>query len=326
MVTMMLLLYVIHPIQINGYQPRQDFKQISAPQLKRANKNHTAIVPIPSDFCMNHHHHPISRRVVWDKVCASSTSSLSLLLGCSLFPASALGLSPKEAADSYDTYAANYDYLDAGKASNMLGIDDARTELFRQAKGNVLEIGAGTGLNLLKYDYDKISTLTLLDISDGMLNEARQRREQIISEVTYDKTRKSPQHDDDDDDNKNIKKKLTTIEFVTADATSQLVTKFNENTFDTVVDSFSLCVMGNDGARACLKEISKVVKPIQDGGKYCLGVLFFCTSFPCWGRHRRHDFVIVAKMSKLRRCRNVYEIYKNYILYTYSRSNSAARK
>lgn len=52
---------------------------------------------------------------------------------------------------------------------------------------------------------------------------------------------------------------------VKADATSELVNRFGDGAFDTVVDSFSLCVMGNEGAVQCLDQISKVVKQGQEG-------------------------------------------------------------
>ena len=35
---------------------------------------------------------------------------------------------------------------------------------------------------------------------------------------------------------------------------------FGEDAFDTVVDTFSLCVMGNEGARRCPQEMTGVVK------------------------------------------------------------------
>ena len=60
-----------------------------------------------------------------------------------LLPANAL--TPEEASNQYDTYAPTYDRLDGGAASSLLGIEEARAELFRRARGNVLEIGVGTG-------------------------------------------------------------------------------------------------------------------------------------------------------------------------------------
>jgi methyltransferase OMS1, mitochondrial len=47
---------------------------------------------------------------------------------------------------------------------------------------------------------------------------------------------------------------------VQADATSELVSRFGSDSFDTVIDSFSLCVMGNKGASDCLYQLARVVK------------------------------------------------------------------
>jgi ubiquinone/menaquinone biosynthesis C-methylase UbiE len=142
-------------------------------------------------------------------------------------------LSPEAASTAYDTYASTYDELDGGSAASILGLDVARSMLFQQAKGNVLEIGAGTGLNLSKYS-SSVSSLTLVDISQGMLQEAKSRATALDLPFP--------------------------IDYIKADATSQLVDQFGENAFDTVVDSFSLCVMGNEGAKSCLKQLTKVVK------------------------------------------------------------------
>jgi hypothetical protein len=54
-------------------------------------------------------------------------------------------LTPVEAESQYNIYAKNYDQLDGGKASSLLGIDAARRSLIELAQGKVLEIGVGTG-------------------------------------------------------------------------------------------------------------------------------------------------------------------------------------
>lgn len=144
-------------------------------------------------------------------------------------------LTPEEASVAYDSYAEKYDILDGGKASSVLGLDDARTSLFRKAKGRVLEIGVGTGLNLSKYDTSQVSSLTVVDVAEGMLKEARTRAAALDLAIP--------------------------VEFVKADATSELIRLFGADSFDTVVDSFSLCVMGDEGARQCLKQMAAVVKP-----------------------------------------------------------------
>jgi ubiquinone/menaquinone biosynthesis C-methylase UbiE len=52
------------------------------------------------------------------------------------------------------------------------------------------------------------------------------------------------------------------IRFVKADATSELLDLFGPDLFDTVVDTFSLCVMGKVAQR-CLEQMSRVVQ--RDG-------------------------------------------------------------
>jgi len=160
-------------------------------------------------------------------------------------PQPSYALTPREAEKSYDTYAKSYDELDGGSASSALGIEQARIDLIQQATGNVLEICVGTGLNLDKYDLQKVSSLTLVDISDGMLQQTKERV-------------------------KSLEKQDISVRFVKADATSELVKFFGEQAFDTVVDSFSLCVMGDKGAKNCLREIGRVVKKPDVGGSVLL--------------------------------------------------------
>lgn len=152
----------------------------------------------------------------------------------STLPAQAL--EPKEAEILYDSYASSYDQLDGSEASRVLGIDDARARLIGMARGKVLEIGIGTGLNLLYY-HGIITSLTGVDISEGMLKEAKARLATVAT----------------------LKGKP--VDFIKADATTELVDIFGEKQFDTVIDTFSLCVMGNEGAKDCLVQLSKVVRP-----------------------------------------------------------------
>ena len=182
------------------------------------------------------------RSFVAGSIAAISGSSIS-------FPTHAI--TPQEASKSYDIYATTYDDLDGGTAASALGIDEARTKLLRLARGDVLEIGVGTGLNLSSYKLnrgqeDGITSLTLVDISQGMLSQAKLRVEQLELE------------------------KSITVKIIQADATSQLIELFGKNKFDTVVDTFSLCVMGNEGAENCLREMAGVVKGTQEGGKVLL--------------------------------------------------------
>jgi methyltransferase OMS1, mitochondrial len=191
------------------------------------------------------------RRILLAAAGASVVVSLTASSGNGPTSISCWALSPEQAATDYDAYAPSYDGLDGGQASSLLGIDEARSALFQKARGDVLEIGAGTGLNLDKYDASRIKSLTLLDISDGMLHQAR-LRVQLLSSSNGGLWQKIP------------------IRFVRADATTSLVETFGPNAFDTVVDSFSLCVMGNAGARQCIEQMSRVVKSRDDGGQILL--------------------------------------------------------
>ena len=164
----------------------------------------------------------------------------------SLFLPEASAISPDQASRDYDIYSKTYDNLDGGSAASALGIDEARTKLLQLAKGNVLEIGVGTGLNLSSYKLGRIASLTLVDISEGMLSQAKARVQQLELD------------------------KSIPVKIIQADATSQLIELFGKDKFDTVIDTFSLCVMGNNGAEDCLKQMTNVAKDAKDGGQILL--------------------------------------------------------
>ena len=157
-------------------------------------------------------------------------------------------LSSEEASRSYDAYAPTYDDLDGGSAAAALGIDAARSSLLSKARGHVLEVGVGTGLNVNRYRFGTagVTALTVVDISDGMLTEAKAKISQLALPP-------------------DIK-----VEFVLADATADLTDRFGPSTFDTVVDTFSLCVMGTEGAQSCLGQMRNVVKTAREGGQILL--------------------------------------------------------
>jgi ubiquinone/menaquinone biosynthesis C-methylase UbiE len=170
------------------------------------------------------------------------TSNLICQTELSLHPCNAL--TPRQAETDYDVYAADYDTLDGGSVAELLGIQQARLELIKQAKGKVLEIGVGTGLNLQYYDATKVTSLTLVDVSQNMLDQAKDR---FASDANL---------------------QSVSVKLIQADATSELVSIFGESSFDTVIDTFSLCVMGNKGARKCLQQVEGMVQP--DTGRILL--------------------------------------------------------
>lgn len=76
---------------------------------------------------------------------------------------------------------ATYDELDGGAAAESLGFPALRQQLLAQARGDVLETAVGTGLNLPLYNLESgaLTSLTAIDLSGGMLAQARRRAEQL---------------------------------------------------------------------------------------------------------------------------------------------------
>lgn len=186
----------------------------------------------------------IQRRDVLD--CLRGSVFASIFLGSTLPPAVCHALTPIEAQQKYDTYATSYDQIDGGIASELFGIDAARKFIIQKARGKVLEVGVGTGLNLQYYNTggDQVTSLDVVDISDGMLQEAVKK----VSTL-------SNMH--------NIP-----INFIKADMTAQLVQKLGMESYDTIVDTFSMCVLGDVGAQQSLDQMSRVVR--RDGGQVLL--------------------------------------------------------
>lgn len=110
-----------------------------------------------------------------------------------------------------------------------------REKIIPLATGNVLEIGVGTGLNLPIYNGENITKLTAIDPSEETWN----KRDIDVSKLPY------------------------KFEFIKASAEEL---PFANNTFDTIVITYSLCTIPN--TEKALKEMSRVLK--QDG------VLIFC--------------------------------------------------
>mmetsp|Transcript_79 Transcript_79/g.145 ORF Transcript_79/g.145 Transcript_79/m.145 type:complete len:283 (-) Transcript_79:131-979(-) len=116
-----------------------------------------------------------------------------------------------------------------------------RIMLYWHAKGNILEVGAGTGRNLDYYpNNDGIKRIVVTDLSDKMLMEAKRK----IAKMGQDKR----------------------SVFITAEVDAANLSQFPDSSFDTVVDSFGLCSF--DDPVAVLKEMQRVCKP--DTGKILL--------------------------------------------------------
>jgi SAM-dependent methyltransferase len=106
-----------------------------------------------------------------------------------------------------------------------------RRELLASVRGEVLEIGFGTGLNLHCYP-DAIGRLTVIDRNPGMHRRARRRLE------------KSGRH---------VDQRIGAVESL----------PFPAENFDCVVSTFTLCSV--DRVAVCLEEITRVLRP---GGRF----------------------------------------------------------
>lgn len=142
-------------------------------------------------------------------------------------------------AEVYDAAAPTYDanYADSITA-RTLNFEGLRRQTLELAQGSVLEIGVGTGLNLPLYRSGSISSLDAVDISDGMLEIAAPRAKQAMTSLS------------------------TNVRLRRADASAL---PFADRTFDSVVDTFSLCVF--DRPAAVLSEARRTLRP---GGRLLL--------------------------------------------------------
>ncbi|HSE96739.1 MAG TPA: class I SAM-dependent methyltransferase [Blastocatellia bacterium] len=116
--------------------------------------------------------------------------------------------------------------LEWGLGNRM--IDRQRLDALREARGDVLEVGFGTGLNLPHYP-ETVTRLVALD-SHRMLEKRVEAR---------------------------IARARMPVERVQLDASGRL--PFDDDRFDTVVTTFTLCSIADLGA--ALSEMRRVMKP-----------------------------------------------------------------
>jgi ubiquinone/menaquinone biosynthesis C-methylase UbiE len=124
----------------------------------------------------------------------------------------------------YQHHAANYD--DSMRSNTLESI---RANLFARATGDVLELGIGTGVTIKHYA--GISSLTGLDLSEGMLAQAREKVNNLAFKTDF-----------------------RVEDFQTLE--------FENSSFDTVTSSLGLC--GIPDPEKLFFEIRRVLRP---GGK-----------------------------------------------------------
>lgn len=139
-------------------------------------------------------------------------------------------MSTEQVRRRYDDMAGNWRLL--GIVDSLLLINRLRRKQFSTARGDVLDVGCGTGEN---FEYlGKASSVTALDLSEEMIEEARRRRRQLGAEVRL----------------------------VVGDAQEL---PFPQARFDIVVSAFSSCTFPD--YVAAFEEMVRVTKP---GGRVLL--------------------------------------------------------
>jgi ubiquinone/menaquinone biosynthesis C-methylase UbiE len=124
----------------------------------------------------------------------------------------------------WDKHAPSYD-KQMGLFDRYL-FADSRDWICTKASGTTLEVAVGTGLNLTHYPDDIV--LTALEWSPAMLDIARRRADQLGR----------------------------TVDLVQGDAQHM---EFPDDTFDTVVCTFSLCAIPDD--RQAVHDMTRVLRP-----------------------------------------------------------------
>jgi ubiquinone/menaquinone biosynthesis C-methylase UbiE len=123
-------------------------------------------------------------------------------------------------------FSALYDR--AFEASEEAGLREMRSELLKGARGRVLELGAGTGLNLELYPREGLDSLTVTEPDPHMYKQLRERAVKVCAGA----------------------------DLVQAGAEDL---PFEADSFDTAVVTLVLCTVPNQPA--ALREISRVLKP-----------------------------------------------------------------
>lgn len=121
-------------------------------------------------------------------------------------------------------FSAFYDR--AFEATEEAGLREMRRDLLRQARGRVLELGSGTGLNLELYPHEGLDSLTLTEPDPHMFKQLRQRANEGCAGA----------------------------ELIQAGAEAL---PFEDDSFDTVVVTLVLCTVPDQPA--ALREISRVL-------------------------------------------------------------------
>jgi ubiquinone/menaquinone biosynthesis C-methylase UbiE len=127
----------------------------------------------------------------------------------------------------YDRLSRDWDRREAAGERLLMG-PHLRKNLGQALRGDVLEIGSGTGATFDAVDWDRVTSFTATDLSAGMLDQARQRPSAAGRPIA----------------------------FRQIEATSL---PFPNRSFDTVTTSLTLCTVPDP--ERTLREMSRVCRP-----------------------------------------------------------------
>lgn len=146
-----------------------------------------------------------------------------------------------------------------------------------QAQGKVLEVGVGTGLNLPMYSWSNVTSLTGVDLSAGMLQEAALRVQNTLPNLTLVTPVDSSSSSSGCDSSTSSTPSSSTSNISNTTSSSSggvpvrllqadvVQLPFPDGSFDVVTDTFSLCVFPQP--QAALAELLRVLRP---GGRLLL--------------------------------------------------------
>jgi methyltransferase OMS1, mitochondrial len=152
---------------------------------------------------------------------------------------------------TYDCCAPRYDAI-LDRDEWFMGVTNLRRRLLHShARGNVLEVAAGTGRNVPYYATTRATRILLADASAAMLQQARNKVAAIVIETTASKTTQQR------------RRPPPRFAFLVGD-TSHL-DQLPDGAFDTVVDTFGLCSYDdpvqalNEMGRLCHKDHGRIL-------------------------------------------------------------------
>jgi methyltransferase OMS1 len=157
-----------------------------------------------------------------------------------------------DAVSLFDKKASEYD-ASVSFDEKLVGITLMRRFLLKHSAGRTLEVAAGTFPNLDYYDPDRVFDLTLVDASEGMLEQGRAKLKAWVAENSRWELEKTALHQGSFASQHSV---------VHTGRMNAEELRFEDDSFDTVVDTFGLCSVGDP-----VKVVQGMWRVLKPGGK-----------------------------------------------------------